>query len=175
MSKRTLLGLALALTLASLPPSAFPQAAAEYSTTTGSAATSATKAGSAINQGTNALAGRLQKSMEKTLDSPSVGTPRRVNTMEENRKKLELKSQAGGGLIHIDSVPAKATVLIDGSSVAYTSADLKIPNGKHTIEVADPTHLPWRKEVTLNHGENLSFKPQLEEKYKSEIVLSFQQ
>jgi len=175
MSKRTLLGLGITLTIASLPPNAFPQAAAEYSTTTGSAATSATKAGAAINQGSNALAGRLQKSIGTAVGTEKVNVYRKVNTMEESRKKLELKSHAGGGIIHIDSVPAKATVLIDGSNVAYTPADLKIPTGKHTIEVADPTHLPWRKEVTLSHGANLSFKPQLEEKYKSEIVLSIQQ
>ena len=179
MCKQTFLGLAIALTVACLPPPAFPQAAAEYVLTTGGSAASATKAGTSINQATNKLSGSLQKSMEKSTANKTESTTgdayRKVNSMEENRKKLEQKGQAGGETVHIDSVPEKARVLIDGASVAYTPADLKVPHGKHTIEVTDPTHKTWRKDFTLSRGDKLSFKPELEEKYKSEIVLSIQQ
>lgn len=175
MSRQTVLVLGAIFTFAALPPSAFPQGAVEYGIITSGAATSAAKTGSAINRGTKGLAGRLQGTMGKSVESTEDKTYRIANTMEENKKKLEEKSQAGGGTIHVDSVPAKATVLVDGDRVAYTPADLKIPGGKHNIEVTDPTHLPWHKEITLSRGESISLKPTLEKKYKSEMILSIQQ
>ncbi|HLY62058.1 MAG TPA: PEGA domain-containing protein [Terriglobia bacterium] len=175
MSRKILLGCALTLTFALLPSAAFPQAAVEYSITTSGSATSAAKMGSVLSQGAKTMAGHVQRSMGKSLESPKGTANRSVNTMEENKKNLERKSRSGGGTVHIESAPGKATVLVDGSRVAYTPADLKIPNGKHSIEVNDPTHLTWRKEVTIAGGENLSFNPTLEEKYKSEMILSIQQ
>ncbi len=165
MDRRVLIGVTMTFAFAVLPATAFSQAVTEYGMTTGSAATSAVKGGSAINRGSMQLAGRLAESIGKTTQN--------VNVMEENKQKLELKSRAGGGTVHIDSVPDKAAISIDGAEVAYTPANLKIPQGKHTIELKHPTSLPWRKEVSLSRDESLSLKAELEKKYKSVINLSF--
>lgn len=175
MSKLSVLVSGTIFTLSFLPLCAFPQGAVEHAIITSGAATSAAKAGGALNRGTTGLAGRLQGAMGKSVETPKESVHSTVNPMEENRNKLELESHDGGGVVHIDSVPAKSTVLVDGDRVAYTPADLKIPAGKHTIEVTDPTHLPWRKEITLNRGESLKLEPKLEKKYKSEMILSIQQ
>jgi hypothetical protein len=175
MSRKLFLGLVIALTLAFLPAAALAQAAVEYSITTSGAATSAAKMGNVFNQGANSMAGHVQRSMGKSLDGPKATTHPTINTMEENRKRLEQKSHSGGGVIHVESAPEKATILVDGDRVAYAPADLKIPAGKHTIEVTDPTHVTWRKDFALSRGEDLTFKPVLEKKYKSEMVLSIQQ
>ena len=94
--------------------------------------------------------------------------------MEENRRKLEAGGRKTGGVVHIESVPRKATILVDGAPIAYTPADLKIPEGKHVIELRRPASLPWRKEISLTRGERLSLSAELQDKYKSVLTFSIQ-
>ncbi len=155
--------------VAVLVPGTFPafswaQAAAEYGILAGSSATSTAKIGSTLNSKTNKLADRVQGRISKSLE----------NVMEENKQKLEQKSREGGAALHIDSVPGRGTVSIDGAKVAHTPTELKVPEGKHVIEVTLPGYLPWRREVSLSRGENLSLKAELENMYKSVITLSIQ-
>ena len=171
MGRRALLG--VAITLIALPATTFPQAAAEYGMTVGKSATSTVKAGSAINEGAQRLAGRVQDALGKSIQDSTGKSIRSVNLMEENKRKLEAKSEAGGGTIRIESAPQKATILVDGAEVGYTPASLKVPEGKHIIELRHATSLPWRKEIIVGRNDNLSLKTDLENKYKSVVNLSF--
>ena len=58
--------------------------------------------------------------------------------------------------------------------MAKRHMDLKIPEGKHVIELRRPASLPWRKEISLTRGERLSLSAELQDKYKSALTFSIQ-
>jgi len=163
MNKWMTLSMTLAWACGAFSSSARAQAATEYGVLTGHSGVVTTKTASGLGSKTRQLdehQGTRLKSVE--------------GTMEENRRKLEAKGQKEGGAVHIDSVPQKATILVDGAPIAYTPADLKIPEGKHVIELRRPASLPWRKEISLTRGERLSLSAQLQDKYKSALTFSIQ-
>jgi len=93
--------------------------------------------------------------------------------MQENRQKLAAKSQ-NGGTVRVESVPAKATIAVDGELVDYAPAELRLPEGTHLIELTHPGFVPWRMEVSVNRQESTSVTAHLENQYKSSITISFQ-
>ena len=163
MAKRIIVSMALGLALAASSSSARAQAAAQYGAIAGHSGTVTTSIGSG-------LASKL-----KQADERQGSRLRSVqSTMDENRRKLEMKGQKQGGAVHIDSAPQRATILVDGAPVAYTPADLKLPEGKHVIELKRATSLPWRKEISLARDEKLTLDAELQERYKSALTLSIQ-
>ncbi len=94
--------------------------------------------------------------------------------MQENRERLEKQSENGGGVVHVESVPANATIVVDGDPVGKAPTDLKLPEGKHSIELTHPRFEPWKMEVTVNPQESTSVTAKLENKYKSSITISIQ-
>lgn len=105
---------------------------------------------------------------------PGPPTKNMETVMEENRQKLETESKAGGGTVQVDSTPSKATVSIDGNPVGISPLELKLPEGKHLVELAHPRFDPWYMEVTVSPNESTAVTAQLEKKYKSFITLSIQ-
>lgn len=75
-------------------------------------------------------------------------------------------------MVLIESVPAKATIWVDGEPVGQAPAELKLPQGQHLIELTHPRYEPWRMEVTVSPQESTSVRAQLESKYRSSITLS---
>ena len=163
MTKWMTLSMTLALALGAFSSSARAQAAAEYGVLAGHSGVVTTKIGAGLGSKTRQLDER-QGARLKSVEG----------TMEENRRQLEAKAQKQGGAVHIDSAPQKATILVDGAPIAYTPADLKIPEGKHVVELTRPTSLPWRKEISLSRGEKLSLNGELQDKYKSVLNFSIQ-
>lgn len=101
--------------------------------------------------------------------SPTLG-----DVLAENRQKLEVKGGAKAGSLHVESVPAKATVSVDGAPVAYTPADIKLPDGNHVIELRLPGFAPWRKEVNITREGTMLLKAELRTQYNSsETFISF--
>jgi hypothetical protein len=143
----------MALALGALPTTAFPQAAAESALTTASSASSTVKAASALNQSSKQLAGRFQERVSKSLQSG----------MQENKQKLQLKSQASGGTVRSDSPLEKATISIQGAEVTCAPTNPKTPEGKPNPESGH----------TNCRSEDPSLKPGPQNKYKSVITLSF--
>jgi hypothetical protein len=163
------------IALAATPGAAYAQAAASYGMAAGSSAATTAKAASSINRATNKLAGRIAGSVSQSgakYASRSLSKPYE-EVMEENRKKLEDASKDGGATLHIESTPAKATVLIDGEPVAKTPADLKVPEGSHTVELKEFESVDWKKEITVARDENLTLQPELKKRYQSAITVSF--
>ncbi len=109
------------------------------------------------------------------LRVPPPPTKNLQMVMHENRQKLEAQSQTGGGVVHIESLPAKAAISVDGRLVGSAPTDLKLPAGKHLIELTQPGYEPWRIEVSANPQESTSVTAQLESRYRSSITLSFDQ
>ena len=163
MTKSITLSMTLALGLGAFSSSARAQTAAEYGVLAGHSGVVTTKTASGLGSKTGQLVER-QGARLRSVEG----------TMEENRRKLEAGGQKAGGAVHVDSVPQKATILVDGAPIAYTPADLKIPEGKHVIELRRPASLPWRKEISLTPGERLSLSAELQDKYKSVLTFSIQ-
>ena len=157
-----LLGLLVALSLVALPRLARAQAAAEYGIAASHSAVSTSRISRALDP---KLAQRIGNPRSKSIES----------AMSENRRQLEPKDPKTAGAVHIESIPAKATVYVDGVLVAYTPADLTLGEGKYDIEVRHPVSVTWEKEITVARGDKLSFKPELKDKYKSVLSFTIQQ
>jgi hypothetical protein len=155
-----------AFLLGALPSAAWAQAAVGY----GMAASKSTAIGAKMRPLTDNRGKQLATKIQERTGTTGTAKPLPV-IMEENRKKLEKESAEAGGSIHIESVPEKAAVTVDGEPVAYTPADLKVPEGKHNIELTHPGCLPWETEISVTKIESTSVKAELEEKYKSSITL----
>lgn len=93
--------------------------------------------------------------------------------MDENRQRLEAASKAAGGTVQIESVPDKATIMVDGNPVGLSPAELKLPPGKHLIELVHPRFDIWQMEVLVSAQESTSVTAKLEKKYKSTVTISF--
>jgi PEGA domain-containing protein len=150
---------------ASFATLAHGQAAAEYGMAAGHSATVTTGVA-------KKLSNALNKTNQQTASKLSTG---RQSQMSDNRRQLATKAGAAPASIHVESTPDKSTIYVDGAAVAYTPADLKLPTGKHQIEIAHAGFLNWKKEVTLERGDNPALKAGLESEYKSELKLSIQQ
>ena len=142
-----------AFLLGALPPAAWAQAAVGY----GMAASKSAAIGAKMRPLTDSRGKQLAMKIQGRTGTTSTAKPLPV-IMDENRKKMEEKGAQAGGSIHIESVPEKAAVAVDGKPVAYTPADLKIPEGKHVIELTHPDYVPWETEISVNKIESTSVK-----------------
>ena len=144
----------------SLPARA--QAAASYAIAASKSTAMASKARPLVTPKATPL---TKKSVART--SPTLG-----DVMGENRQKLEAKGGPSAGSLHIDSVPGKATVSVDGTPVAYTPADLKLPEGNHVVELTLPGFASWRKEITMSREGTMLLKAELRTQYNSAVSFS---
>src|SRR5262245_21679222 len=61
-------------------------------------------------------------------------------------------SQPTTGTVSISSVPYLAEVFVDGASIGYTPAKLRLPPGKHAFRCEKSGYKPWTKEITVSIG-----------------------
>lgn len=155
-----------------VPSSAFPQAAVEYGAAASRSTAMGAQAASAMRSSTRTTP--RQPAARGGLTPPGPVSKNLETVMAENRQKLENASKAGGGTVQIESTPAKATVSVDGNPVGVSPLELKLPEGKHLVELAHPQYAPWQMEVTVTAHESTTVTAQLEKKYKSSITLSIQ-
>jgi hypothetical protein len=148
---------------------AFPQAAVEYGAAASRSTTMGAQAGSSMRSST-----RGKPATRGRYLTPAPTTKNMEVVMEENRQKLAESSKAGGGTVQIDSMPKKATVTVDGNPVGFSPLEVKLPEGKHLVELALPQYDAWGMEVTVSPNESTSVTAQLYKKYKSSITLSIQ-
>ena len=168
MKKHALMIANILLAGSLLPAVAYAQAAVEY----GMAASKSTAMVSRASSYAASRSRSVSRAVSGRLQAPPPASKTLATVMEENRQKLEVESQRGGGLLQIESVPAKATILVDGDPVGQAPTELKLPEGKHRIELTHPRYEPWRMEVTVSPQESTSVTAQLENKYRSSITLS---
>jgi PEGA domain len=60
------------------------------------------------------------------------------------------------GLVSISSVPYLAEVFVDGESMGYTPAKLKLAPGKHSFKCEKAGYKPWSKDITVTVGSELT-------------------
>jgi len=93
--------------------------------------------------------------------------------MRANKPKLEARAGAQGAALQIASVPVKTAVYVDGLPIAYAPAVLRLPAGKHVIELRHPAFLPWREELSVTAGEKRRLEPKLVMANKNQVLVSF--
>jgi PEGA domain-containing protein len=166
MRKRWLLTAVIASAASvALAATARAQAAAEYGMAAGHSAGATAKVGTKLGNALN----------RENRQTASKLTNLRESRISDNRRELETKAGETPGKLRIESTPDKATVYVDGVAVAYTPADLKLSPGAHRIEIARAGFLNWKKDITVQRGDNPALKAGLESEYKSELKLSIQQ
>lgn len=154
--------IALVVAGSACPSRARAQAAAEYGMAASKSAAIATRARPLATSRATPLSKRIAGRTSPTF----------VDVIQQNREKLEAKSGPSGGSLRVDSIPSKAKVSVDGAPVAYTPADLKLPEGNHVVELALPGFLPWRKDITVSREGNMLLKAELRNQYKSSVTFS---
>ena len=110
----------------SLPARA--QAAASYAIAASKSTAMASKARPLVTPKATPLT-----KLKLTKQSLGRTSPTLPDVMGENRQKLEAKGGPSAGSLRVESLPGKATVSVDGAPVAYTPADLKLPEGNHVV------------------------------------------
>jgi PEGA domain-containing protein len=68
------------------------------------------------------------------------------------------------GVVTIASTPYLAEVYVDGESLGYTPAKLKLPPGKHALRCEKPGYKAWTKEITVAAGSEQTLDATLEHK-----------
>jgi len=66
------------------------------------------------------------------------------------------------GTVSISSMPYLAEVFVDGESIGYTPAKLKLPPGKHSFRCEKSGYKPWAKEVNVSTGSEQTLDATLE-------------
>ncbi len=66
------------------------------------------------------------------------------------------------GTISISSMPYLAEVFVDGESIGYTPAKLKLPPGKHAFRCEKSGYKPWTKEIMVTTGSELTLDATME-------------
>jgi hypothetical protein len=140
---------------------AYCQGLAEYSILTGSASTATANAGSAINKGTNALAGRIGESLSKS-------TP---NVVPENKQKSSGKSPAGRSTARTPSVQNKPMGPIKAMQVVCGPGEVKASGVRSNAESLQASCLSPAKETLPNGGADLHARTESQNIYPSSIDL----
>lgn len=65
-------------------------------------------------------------------------------------------AEAPTGTVSISSTPYLAEVFVDGESVGYTPAKLKVPPGKHSFRCEKQGYKPWTKDIAVTAGSELT-------------------
>jgi len=146
------------------------QAAVEYGMAASKSTAIASSASRAISSRTRSTYSRTAR--QTTLKVPSPTSKNLQTVMQENRQQLAARSDQGGGTVRVESVPAKAMIMVDGRPVDYAPADLQLPAGKHIIELNHPDFLPWRMEVSVSPQESTIVTAPLENKYRSSVTIA---
>lgn len=68
------------------------------------------------------------------------------------------------GVVTIASTPYLAEVYVDGESLGYTPAKLKLPPGKHAFRCEKQGYKVWTKEITVTAGSEQTVDATLERK-----------
>lgn len=161
---RSTLVLALGVMLSTL---GWSQAAAEYGTILSKSTAGAAGMGSSVGKVVNRAAGGMRvttsgsRSMQVVGPTGKAGGRALEASMQANRQALETAAGEKGAMLSIGTEPSQTKVIIDGALVAYAPAEIRMPAGKHTIELFHPAFFPWKQEMTMSSGEKVRLEPKL--------------
>jgi hypothetical protein len=147
-----------------LHAAAWSQTMIEYGGLSANSATGISKAAGATAKAADGLGNRLGDAIGNpgpARSAPSAQPGQSSDPdhlMRANRWTLE-----HGAILHVTCVPQGATLFVDRRAVARTPAELRLPPGKHILELKSPAFLDWSWQVSLSAGEKLSLEPKLQQ------------
>lgn len=100
--------------------------------------------------------GQGQKKEEAPPEKPSY------LTYTVKKKSLEEQAKTGKTLsVDFKSVPAGATIMVDGYFLGHTPTTAKIPLGKHLVTITKWGYESWSQSVDVASGKTLNVNPTL--------------
>lgn len=157
-------------------PAAFSQATVEYggavSNSSGAGAAVGSAIGRTIQHAGDTLGGTTRQSQSEVVGIPRTNPSSIETAMRANQQKLETLAGEKGATIQIASVPSKTTLYVDGLVVAFAPTDVRLPIGKHMVELRHPAFLPWREQLSLSGGETVRLEPKLV-RDRTKVFVSF--
>ncbi len=78
---------------------------------------------------------------------------RKVVVAQKDRLDLALDATALQGRLRITTVPANATIVVDGNTVGTGAWEGELPEGTHRIEVSLPGQTPQTRDIALGRGQ----------------------
>jgi PEGA domain len=83
-------------------------------------------------------------------------------TYTVKKKSLEEQAKTGKTLsVDFKSVPAGATIMVDGYQVGHTPTTVQIPLGKHLVTITKWGYESWSQDMDVASGKKLSLNPSL--------------
>lgn len=149
--------------VALLCTAAWSQTMIEYSGVASSSSTGISKAAGSVANATDALGKRLGDALANTGSADSAASSRKQTSSDGQKPPTR-----NGAILHITSSPQGAMLFVDHQAIARTPAVVRLPVGKHTLELKLPRYLAWNQEVTATDGEKLSFEPKLQENQQAQ-------
>jgi hypothetical protein len=163
MTKAIILGMTLSISFVALAATAYAQGAAEYSILSGSASSATVKAGSALNQATKGLAGRLGENLTKSTQRVAPNA----------RQKPDLKSTTRVRVVRTPSALTQSTGSLQGMQVICGPGDVKTTGATSNAASSHGGCISAAKETSPNGAADLTAKAQAQQEYPSSINLSF--
>jgi hypothetical protein len=143
------------------------QAAGEYGVGVSKSVAGAVSAGNTMRGSTSKAAGTTSEKLQaETRESAA-------EVMKENRAALAKEAGESGGTLRLASEPSDAAVFVDGRLVARTPAEVKVPPGKHQIEITRPDRQRWSEQSSVAKGQTVNINGKLVSLYPSVITLDF--
>ncbi|MCL5670868.1 MAG: PEGA domain-containing protein, partial [Acidobacteria bacterium] len=86
-----------------------------------------------------------------------------ARTANPTQKKSLAEQAKSGKALSVDfkSVPAGASVTVDGYFVGHTPVTKPIPVGKHLVSITKWGYQSWTHELDVSSGKNLNISPTL--------------
>ncbi len=109
--------------------------------------------------------GETFEDLSGNAPEPEVRHDRDTNErVEEGRESDEPPAASGGGRLRADIRPADASVYVDGAfrGTAREAASLRLPAGRHRIEIVRPGYRTEEREVEVRAGETTQLEVDLE-------------
>ena len=143
------------------------QAAAEYAVGVTKSAAGAVAAGNTMSRSMSKASGTISAKLQAATRESAA------EVMKENRAALAKEAGESGGTLRLASDPSDAAIYVDGRLVARTPAEVKLPPGKHQIEITRPDRERWLEQATVVKGQTVNLSGKLENLYPSVITLDF--
>jgi hypothetical protein len=116
--------------------------------------------GNATSGYANAQASRSQVVVQSGgSGSGSVGSPPTVYVLPAPTPAAEVDQS---GVVNVVTEVENCDVIADGAFVGNTPAKLKLASGVHVIEIKKSGYKPYKREITVSKGSELSLRPTLE-------------
>jgi PEGA domain len=113
------------------------------------------------NQNQNQTQTQNQNDQGQKKDEAAPEKPHYL-TFSVQKKSLEEQAKSGKTLaVDFKSVPAGATITVDGYFVGNTPSTVQIPLGKHLVTITKWAYDTWSQELDVASGKDLSVKPTL--------------